>query len=75
LTGKLPAPLTPMVWRLRHDRQRFGMDDRLVFDQARGRCPERLLNSGQPGGIEFMRVFAEKAYGIPPEQVIGNSGG
>ncbi|HEX4132225.1 MAG TPA: HAD family hydrolase [Pirellulales bacterium] len=26
------------------------------------------------GGIEFMRVFAEQAYGIPPEQVIGSSG-
>ena len=26
------------------------------------------------GGIEFMRVFAEKVYDIPPEQVIGSSG-
>jgi phosphoglycolate phosphatase-like HAD superfamily hydrolase len=26
------------------------------------------------GGIEFMRAFAEKTYGIPPEQVIGSSG-
>ena len=26
------------------------------------------------GGIEFMRVWAEKAYGIPPEQVVGSSG-
>ncbi len=26
------------------------------------------------GGIEFMRAFAEKAYGIPPEQVIGSTG-
>ncbi|WP_332684893.1 HAD family hydrolase [Bosea sp. (in: a-proteobacteria)] len=26
------------------------------------------------GGVELMRVFAEKAYGIPPEQVIGSSG-
>ena len=25
------------------------------------------------GGIDFMRVFAEQAYGIPPEQVIGSS--
>ena len=25
------------------------------------------------GGVEFMRVFAEKAYGIPPEQVVGSS--
>jgi haloacid dehalogenase-like hydrolase len=26
------------------------------------------------GGVEFMRVWAERAYGIPPEQVIGSSG-
>ena len=25
------------------------------------------------GGIEFMRVWMEKAYGIPPEQIIGSS--
>jgi hypothetical protein len=25
------------------------------------------------GGIEFMRAWAEKAYGVPPEQVIGSS--
>jgi phosphoserine phosphatase len=27
------------------------------------------------GGIEFMRVWAERVYGIPPEQVIGSTGG
>jgi phosphoserine phosphatase len=27
------------------------------------------------GGVEFMRTFAEKVYGIPPEQVIGSTGG
>lgn len=26
------------------------------------------------GGVEFLRVFAERVYGIPPEQVIGSSG-
>jgi len=26
------------------------------------------------GGVHFMRVFAEGAYGIPPEQVIGTTG-
>ena len=25
------------------------------------------------GGIEFMRVFTEEVYGIPPEQVVGSS--
>jgi phosphoglycolate phosphatase-like HAD superfamily hydrolase len=26
------------------------------------------------GGVEFMRTFAERVYGIPPEQVVGSSG-
>jgi len=26
------------------------------------------------GGVHFMRVFAEEAYGVPPEQVIGSTG-
>lgn len=26
------------------------------------------------GGMDFMRVFAEEVYGIPPEQVIGTTG-
>ncbi len=25
------------------------------------------------GGVEFMRAFAEKVYGVPPEQVIGST--
>jgi phosphoglycolate phosphatase-like HAD superfamily hydrolase len=25
------------------------------------------------GGVEFMRVFSERVYGIPPEQVVGSS--
>jgi len=25
------------------------------------------------GGVEFMRIFAEQTYGIPPEQVVGSS--
>ncbi len=26
------------------------------------------------GGVEFLRVFAERTYGIPPEQIVGSSG-
>jgi len=26
------------------------------------------------GGVDFMRVFAERVYGIPPEQVVGSMG-
>ena len=32
----------------RHDWQRLGMDGRLVFAQASGRCSEGLLHSGEP---------------------------
>ena len=34
----------------RHDRQRLGMDQRLVHHQARSRCAESLLHSGKPEG-------------------------
>jgi hypothetical protein len=27
------------------------------------------------GGQEFVRVYAERVYGIPPEQVVGSAGG
>ena len=33
-----------------------------------------LFRSVSGGGVEFMRAFAEKVYGIPPEQVVGSSG-
>jgi hypothetical protein len=26
------------------------------------------------GGVDFMRVFSERVYGIPPEQVVGSTG-
>jgi haloacid dehalogenase-like hydrolase len=26
------------------------------------------------GGVEFMRTFTEKVYGVPPEQVVGSTG-
>jgi hypothetical protein len=27
------------------------------------------------GGQDFVRIYAEKVYGIPPEQVVGSAGG
>ena len=27
------------------------------------------------GGQDFVRVYAEQVYGIPPEQVVGTAGG
>ena len=45
------------------------MLDLLAYLRANGF--KTFIVSG--GGIEFMRVFSEKVYGIPPEQVIGSS--
>jgi len=38
----------------------------------RGNGFKTFIVSG--GGIDFMRVFAERIYGIPPEQIVGSSG-
>jgi phosphoglycolate phosphatase-like HAD superfamily hydrolase len=38
----------------------------------RGNGFKTFIVSG--GGVDFMRVFAERVYGIPPEQVVGSSG-
>jgi len=43
-----------------------------VLNYLRANGFKTFIVSG--GGIDFMRVFAEKTYGIPPEQVIGSSG-
>ena len=42
-----------------------------LLEYLRANLFKTFIVSG--GGIEFMRVFAEKVYGIPPEQVIGSS--
>jgi phosphoglycolate phosphatase-like HAD superfamily hydrolase len=42
-----------------------------VLEYLRANGFRTFITSG--GGIEFMRVFAEEVYGIPPEQVIGSS--
>jgi hypothetical protein len=38
----------------------------------RGNGFKTFIVSG--GGIDFMRVFTERVYGVPPEQVVGSSG-
>ncbi len=43
-----------------------------LLDYLRANGFKTFIVSG--GGIEFMRRFAERAYGIPPEQVVGSSG-
>jgi len=42
-----------------------------VLTYLRGAGYKTFIVSG--GGVEFMRVFAERTYGIPPEQVVGSS--
>ena len=44
---------------------------RELLDYLRANGYKTFIVSG--GGVEFLRAFAEKAYGIPPEQVIGSS--
>jgi phosphoglycolate phosphatase-like HAD superfamily hydrolase len=64
-TAKHPAtkkPLTGMVYQ--------PMLELLSYLRANGF--KTFIVTG--GGIEFIRVFAEQVYGIPPEQVIGSSG-
>jgi phosphoglycolate phosphatase-like HAD superfamily hydrolase len=43
-----------------------------VLEYLRANGFKTFIVSG--GGVEFMRVWAEQAYGIPPEQVVGSSG-
>jgi hypothetical protein len=45
---------------------------RELLDYLRANGFKTFIVSG--GGVEFMRVFAERVYGIPPEQVVGSSG-
>ena len=42
----------------------------LAYLRARGF--KTFIVSG--GGIEFMRPWTEKVYGVPPEQIVGSSG-
>jgi phosphoserine phosphatase len=44
---------------------------RELLDYLRANGYKTFIVSG--GGVEFMRVFAERVYGIPPEQVVGSS--
>jgi len=42
-----------------------------LLDYLRDNGFKTYIVSG--GGIEFLRVFAEEVYGVPPEQVVGSS--
>jgi phosphoglycolate phosphatase-like HAD superfamily hydrolase len=43
-----------------------------LLDYLRANDFKTFIVSG--GGVEFMRVFADSVYGIPPEQVVGSQG-
>ncbi len=43
-----------------------------LLDYLRANDFKTFIVSG--GGIDFMRVFTDQVYGIPPEQVVGSSG-
>ena len=43
-----------------------------LLDYLRANGFKTFIVSG--GGVDFMRVFSERVYGIPPEQVIGSHG-
>jgi phosphoglycolate phosphatase-like HAD superfamily hydrolase len=65
-TAKHPTtkrPFTEMVYQ--------PMLELLAYLRANGF--KTFIVSG--GGIEFMRPWTERVYGIPPEQVVGSSGG
>jgi phosphoserine phosphatase len=59
---KLQRPYTDLVFQ--------PMLELLAYLRANGF--KTYIVSG--GGVEFMRVFAEEVYGIPPEQVVGSVG-
>jgi phosphoserine phosphatase len=64
-TAKHPRfqrPYTDMVYQ--------PMLELLAYLRAQGF--KTFIVSG--GGVEFMRAFAERVYGIPPEQVVGSTG-
>ena len=59
---KFKRPYTEMVYQ--------PMLELLAYLRANGF--KTFIVSG--GGVEFMRPWTEKVYGIPPEQVVGSSG-
>jgi phosphoserine phosphatase len=61
LHPKLNRPFTEAIYQ--------PMLEVLAFLRARGFTT--FIVSG--GGVEFMRVFAEEVYGVPPHQVIGST--
>ena len=78
MTSARPSSIGPKQQSTRHPRFNRPytelvfqpMPELLAYLRANGF--KTFIVSG--GGIEFMRPWTEKVYGIPPEQVVGSSG-
>ncbi|MEZ5557762.1 MAG: HAD family hydrolase [Pseudomonadales bacterium] len=69
VTGWLATARHPQTGR-RYDEMIY-QPMRELLDYLRANAFKTYIVSG--GGIEFMRPWVERVYGIPPEQVIGSS--
>jgi haloacid dehalogenase-like hydrolase len=69
VTGWIATARHPQTGRLYTDMVYQPMLEVLAYLRANGF--KTFIVSG--GGIEFMRPWAEKVYGIPPEQLVGSS--
>jgi phosphoserine phosphatase len=67
--GWLASARNPTTGRLYREMTYQPMIELLRYLRAHGY--KTYIVSG--GGVEFLRVFAQESYGIPPEQVIGSS--
>jgi len=76
-TEEFEAIVTDWLATARHPQTKRPYDQmifapmRELLDYLRANGYKTFIVSG--GGVEFMRAFAERTYGIPPEQVIGSS--
>ena len=75
-TDEFSASVTEWFATAKHPRFKRGYSELVfqpmleVLDYLRANGFKTYIVSG--GGVEMMRAFAEKVYGIPPEQVIGS---
>ncbi len=76
-TDEFQALARDWLTRARHPRFQRRYDELVyrpmleLLDYVRANGFRTFIISG--GGIEFIRTFAERVYGIPPEQVLGSS--
>ncbi len=78
-TDEFDAIVDDWMATARHPRYGVAYDELIyqpmleLLDYLRAHDFKTFIVSG--GGMDFLRTFAEEAYGIPPEQVMGSSGG